>query len=384
MIPLSEQMRPKTLDDWVGHENILSPGRPLYEAIQKDLLFSFILYAPPGTGKTSLCQLIKNYSKSRFISLSAVSAGIKDVKAAIEEARLWKQRQDRETILFIDEIHRFNKGQQDALLPAVEDGTITLIGATTENPSYELNSALLSRVRVFRFESLTEDDLLKILEKANSRFESPVKADLLQMIADKALGDARVALSALELVVRDPTVKQVEEVFQSKRISYDKSGDQHYQVISAFIKSMRAGQTDAAMYYLARMWHGGEDPLFIARRMVIFASEDVGNADLRAIALANAVRHAVEFVGRPECYYALSQGVLYLSRAAKSREAGDFFQKALATVQRTGAKPVPDFLINPVTALDRQLGRGRARKADESYLPFGIEEDESSTLNMTD
>lgn len=362
----------------MGHEEVLSPGKALYEAIKSDQVFSFILYAPPGSGKTTLCRLIKAYTKSRFISLSAVTSGVKDVKAVIDEAQAWLDRQERRSIVFIDEIHRFNKSQQDALLHAVESGTITLIGATTENPSYALNSALLSRVRVFRFERLKESDLKKILRRACSELGWNYPEQLLDLIAERSQGDARSALSALELSAEHPSASKIEEFFQSRHLSYDKAGDEHYQVISAFIKSMRASKPEASMYYLARMWKGGEDPLFIARRMVIFASEDIGNADLRALAMANAVRNAVEFIGRPECFYALAQGALYLSKAPKSREAGDEFEKAMKRVERRGSAKVPDFLVNPVSRLDRDLGRGRKAFEGESFLPQEVEEEGSA------
>ncbi|MDB5036612.1 MAG: family ATPase [Bacteriovoracaceae bacterium] len=372
MTPLAEKLRPKSLEEWVGHSDVMSSGKPVYEAIKNDRLFSFVLYAPPGTGKTTLCQLVKKYTKDRFISLSAVTSGVKDLKAVIEEAKAWKDRQDRNTVVFIDEIHRFNKSQQDALLNAVENGTIVLIGATTENPSYELNSALISRLRVFRLAPLTEEDLMNILRRASRMEEISIDENLLKIISKQSQGDARMALGIFEILAPEPTEKRLREIIQSKIIYYDKAGEEHYQVISAFIKSMRASQVDAAMYYLARMWAGGEDPLFIARRMVIFASEDIGNADIRALALANAVKNAVEFVGRPECYYALAQGVMFLARAPKSREAGDAFQKALKKVEAKGPRPVPNFLINAVSKLDRELGRGEPRDDNQSYLPKGI------------
>jgi putative ATPase len=377
MIPLAERMRPKTLEEWVGHRDILSPGKALYEAIRNDKLFSFILYAPPGSGKTSLCQIIKTQTKSKFVSLSATHAGVKDLKAVIEEAQIWRERQKRETILFVDEIHRFNKGQQDALLPAVERGEITLIGATTENPSFEVNSALLSRLRVFRLEALTKEDQLAILSRAAATLKDDgaiIEEDALVLVANLAQGDARAALNALEWALPEVTSKKIQELFEKRAIFHDRTGDLHHQVVSAFIKSMRASESDAALYYLARLWSAGEDPLYIARRMVIFASEDIGNADLRALALANAVRHAVEFVGRPECYYALAQGVIYLSKAAKSRDVGDAFQRALSQVERTGAVKVPEFITNANTKLDRDLGRGRSRREGESYLPLEVDE----------
>lgn len=377
MIPLAERMRPKALEDWVGHRDVLSPGKALYDAIKNDRLFSFILYAPPGSGKTSLCQIIKSQTKSRFVSLSATNAGVKDLKAVIEEAQVWRDRQKRETVLFVDEIHRFNKGQQDALLPAVERGDLVLIGATTENPSFEVNSALLSRLRVFRLEALTKEDQLLILSRAAETLKAEgasVEEDALVLISNLAQGDARAALNALEWALPEVTSEKIEELFKKRAIFHDRTGDLHHQVVSAFIKSMRAGEAEAALYYMARMWEAGEDPLYIVRRMVIFASEDIGNADLRALALANAVRHAVEFVGRPECYYALAQGVIYLSKAAKSREVGEKFQKALSDVQRTGAVKVPEFITNAPTRLDRELGRGRSRRDQESFLPLEVEE----------
>jgi len=307
-----------------------------------------------------------------------VHSGVKEVKASIEEAKAWKDRQSRETILFIDEIHRFNKAQQDALLQAVELGEITLVGATTENPSFEVNSALLSRLRVFRLEALREEDLLKIIYRAKSLLEpgelTTSEDRAFEKIAELAQGDARVALNAFEWCLPEVTFAKVEALFAKKFLFHDKQGDLHHQVVSAFIKSMRAGEGRAALYYLARMWEAGEDPLYIARRMVIFASEDIGNADLKALALANAIRHSVEFVGKPECFYALSQGVLYLSSAPKSRQAGDEFQKALEKVRATGAKAVPGFLTNAPTALDRSLGRGRTRGQDESFLPLELED----------
>lgn len=347
----------------------MSPGSPLYEAIRNDALFSFVLYAPPGSGKTSLGRLIKNYTKAKCVSLSAVTAGVKDVKAVIEEAKAWWGRAERKTILFLDEIHRFNKSQQDALLGAVEAGDIILVGATTENPSYELNSALISRLRVFRLERLRDEDIQRILKRALRQIEKDVSDDVLKSIAERSSGDARIALNVLEQVLPQPTLENVDYLFRSASLKHDKSGETHYQVVSAFIKSMRAGQEAAALYYLARLWEAGEDVKFIARRLVIFASEDVGNADLRALAVANAVRQAVEFVGRPECYYNLAQAVIYLCSAPKSREAGDKFSKAMDLVRRYGDAEVPKFLTNANTRLDRELGKGGKRQEGESYLP---------------
>lgn len=382
MIPLAERLRPKDLSEWVGQSELLGPKSILRSSIENDEIFSFILYAPPGSGKTSLARIIQERTKKRFFSLNAVTSGIKDLKAVIEEAKAWKQRANIESILFIDEIHRFNKAQQDALLHAVERGDIILIGATTENPAFEVNAALLSRLRVFRMEALHKEDLLEILRRGKKLLEedqsiqSSIRDQDLEILARESHGDARVAIGALEVLFPDLSLLRIQKYFERPYIAHDKSGDLHYQIISAFIKSMRAGQTDAALYYLARMWEAGEDPKFIARRMLIFASEDIGNADLRAIALANAVRSAVEFIGRPECFYALSQGVIYLSQAPKSREAGDRFQKALETARRSGRLSPPNFLINAPTRLDRELGRARARQENESFFPVGLESSE--------
>lgn len=376
-IPLAERIRPKDLQDWVGQCSIFGPGSLLREAVQKDQLFSFVLYAPPGTGKTTLCRMIKAHTKNRFFQMNAVTAGVKDLRAVIDEAKAWKDRQSVGSVLFIDEIHRFNKSQQDALLAAVEAGEIILIGATTENPSFELNSALLSRLRVFRMEALGQQELLEILDrgfKILSEESSVLLEDgALELIARLSQGDARMALNALENLGTNINHQNIAQYFEKAALKHDKTGDLHHQIVSAFIKSMRAGESDAALYYLARLWEAGEDPKYIARRMLIFASEDVGNADLRAIALCNAVRQAVEFIGRPECFYALSQGVLYLSRAAKSREAGDQFMKAQKKARAFGPVAPPKFLMNAVTPLDRELGRGSPKKPNEGFLPKEVE-----------
>lgn len=370
--PLAEELRPKTLKDLVGQEEVLSPGKPLYEAIKNDQLFSFILYAPPGVGKSSICFLIKQYTQARFKAVSAIQIGVKEVRAIIEEAKAWKERQNKQTVLFLDEIHRFTKSQQDSLLGAVERGEIILIGATTQNPSFEVNAALISRLQVFRLEALSNDSILQILLKAKDYVKNRIEfceEEALQILAQEASGDARKALRLFEASLPTLSKERISKLLQTQTFLYDKSGDQHYEVISAFIKSMRASQTEAALYYFVRMWEAGEDPLFIARRMVIFASEDVGNADLKALALTNAVRHAVEFVGRPECYYALTQGVIYLSQAKKSRHVGEAFSKAQELVKKTKNAPVPRFLTNAVTSLDKEFGKGRARE-DSGFLPL--------------
>ncbi len=369
MKPLAEALRPKNLQDVVGHREHLSPGLPLYDAIANDQIFSCLFYAPPGVGKTTLSSVIRHSTKNRWIGMSAIASGVKDLKAALEEAVFWKQKEGKGSILFVDEIHHFNKSQQDILLGAIERGDIIFIAATTENPAYEVNAALLSRLRVFRFERLKSEDILFLLLRAKDYLNlEDVPETALAYIAEKSQGDARIALGVFELAQPKFSMPQIGALFKDQGFSHDKRGDLHYQVISAFIKSMRAGETDAALYYLARLWEAGEDPLFIARRMVIFASEDIGNADIRALAVANAVKNACEFVGRPECYYALSQGVIFLSDAKKSREAGDRFEKARKLVHEKGASKVPDFLVNGVTALDRSLGRGRKKRDGESYI----------------
>lgn len=371
MKPLAEKLRPKQRDEWVGHSVVMNQ---VWDAFQQERFFSFILYGPPGSGKTSLAHLIKKSTRLRFFSLNAVTSGVKELRSIIEEAKLWQQRQNLGSILFIDEIHRFNKAQQDALLNAVERGDIILIGATTENPSFEVIPALLSRVRVFRLEALSGEEIFLILKRAVenlSRSSETFEIDegALEKIAELCHGDARLALNAVERLFPQIKLQRVEQYFERKFLAYDKAGQNHYDVISAFIKSMRAGEEGAALYYLARMWDAGEDPKFIARRMLIFASEDVGNADLKALAMANATRQAVEFVGRPECFYALSQACSYLSRAPKSREAGEKFQKALDLVKKRGHQRPPNFLTNAVNSLDRKMGKGGARRSNESFLP---------------
>jgi len=376
MIPLAERLRPQSLEDWFGTEALGANGDLLFEAIRKDNLFSFILFAPPGTGKTSLALLIKKHTSARFFQINAVSSGVKDLRDIFEEAKAWKTRANQNSVLFVDEIHRFSKSQQDALLAAVEKGEVTLIGATTENPSFELNSALLSRVRVFLWEGLKPEALEKILQKGLAFLISEypdlkIKEDegFLSALAKESDGDARQALGALERLFPTLSLTALSHYFSKSFLKHDKGGDIHYQIVSAFIKSMRAGQTDAALYYMARLWDAGEDPLFIVRRMLIFASEDVGNADLKALAAMNAIRASVEFVGRPESYYALSQGVILLSEAKKSREAGDRFQIALAKAQKAGSLKPPAFLVNAVTSFDKSVGKGRPRNTGESYLP---------------
>ncbi|RJQ34910.1 replication-associated recombination protein A [Candidatus Parcubacteria bacterium] len=371
MEPLASRIRPGTLEDFFGQEHLIGKGKPLRVAIEKKELFSFLLWGPPGCGKTTLAKLYAKALDAEFYELSAVDAGKDDIKKILGERRHERALSFmKPKILFIDEIHRFNKAQQDFLLPFVERGDLTLIGATTENPSFEVISPLLSRCRVFVLNELSEKDMQKIL--ARSKIKMPKEAaDWLIAIAG---GDARQALTILETAKKlydKVTVDTLKEAVQSKHLRYDKKGEEHYNTISAFIKSMRASQPDAALYYLARMVAAGEDPLFIARRMVIFASEDIGLAQPTALVVANAVFRAVETIGYPEAAINLAHGVAYLAECKKDRSAYDALRAAQADVERFGALPIPLKVRNPVTKLMKELEYGKDyEKYDaESYLP---------------
>jgi putative ATPase len=372
--PLAARMRPRTLDEFVGQEDLLGEGRLLRRAIERDEVPSMILWGPPGTGKTTLASLIARITGARFERLSAVSAGVADVRAVVARA-VAERRVGRRTILFVDEIHRFNKAQQDAVLPYLEDGTVTLIGATTENPSFEVNAALLSRARVFVLRPLRDEDLERILDRALGDRERGLGAlrvrlqpQARRLLVTLANGDARVLLNALEYAVsaapdgggeRHVDEALVREAVLRRSIVYDKSGDAHYDTISAFIKSIRGSDPDAAIYWLARMLDAGEDPLFIARRLVILASEDVGLADSRGLRVAVAAHRAVEVVGMPEGFYPLAHAALYLACAPKSNAVGRAYAAALEDVRETRADPVPLHLRNAPTGLMRSLGYGR-------------------------
>ncbi len=381
-------MRPSTLDEFVGQSHIIGEGRALRKAIESDRVPSLILWGPPGTGKTTLAQIIAELTDALFCALSAVSAGVADLRRVVGEA---SQRRliGKRTVLFIDEIHRFNKAQQDAVLPYVEDGTLTLIGATTENPSFEVNSALLSRSRVFVLNALTDEDVWRIVDRALDDRErglgdlhltmtQEAKKDLIAL----SNGDARVALSTLEFAAtalenrppqeREISAALVADALQRRAVSYDKGGDQHYDVISAFIKSLRGSDPDAALYWLARMIDAGEDPLFIVRRMVILASEDVGLADSRALQIAVATQQAVHFVGMPEGFYSLAHCALYLATAPKSNSVGRAYGAATQDLASTRNEPVPLHLRNAPTGLMKNLGYG----ADYKYA-----HDEYATMN---
>jgi putative ATPase len=352
MEPLAVRLRPSSLQGYIGQEHLVGAGKPLRIAIEEKKLFSFILWGPPGVGKTTLARIYADAMGAAFFELSAVNAGKGEVRDIIET-----KTNGHPKILFLDEIHRFNKAQQDFLLPYVESGALTLIGATTENPSFEVISALLSRCRVFVLESLGEANIAAIIERTG--FEVP--DDAREWLVRMADGDARKVLGILEQtheLYGSITTEHLTEAIQSKHLRYDKKGDEHYNTISAFIKSMRASQPDSALYYLARMLSAGEDPLFIARRMVIFASEDVGMGQPTALVVANEVFRACEIIGLPECAINLAHGVVYLATASKDRRAYDGLRSAEADVLRTGNLPIPLRVRNAPTKLMKDVGYG--------------------------
>jgi len=349
--PLAARVRPRRLEDFVGQSHLLGAGSALRTAIEQGHPHSMVLYGPPGSGKTTLARIVAESSRAAFEELSAVAAGRAEVRAVIERAAHRRANDDTRTVLFLDEIHRFNKAQQDALLPAVEEGLLTLIGATTENPAFEVNGALLSRLRVYALRALTPEEVARILHSAA---EPPLEVEqaAFDFLAARSEGDARTALNALELAAATAaelgedgvTLARVEDALQRRAVLYDKGGDRHYDYISAWIKATRGSDPDASLYYLAVMLEGGEDPRFIVRRMVILASEDIGNADPGALTLATAAAAAVEHVGLPEARYALAQTAIYLALAPKSDAAGHALAAASAHVREHGAAPVPAWL----------------------------------------
>lgn len=366
MEPLANRIRPQTLDEFVGQRHLVGAGKPLRIAIEQGHVFSFILWGTPGTGKTTLARMYANAVNADFYELSAVSAGKEDIRKIVSRPR----EAGRPRVLFLDEIHRFNKAQQDFLLPFVESGELVLIGATTENPSFEVIPALLSRLRVFVLEELKPEDMAEIIDRAGFAIEAQARDWLVAM----ANGDARQALTMLENTARlydEITVETLKETLQAKFLRYDKQGEEHYNLISAFIKSMRASQPDAAVYYLARMVEAGEDPKFIARRMVIFASEDIGLAQPTALVVANAVFRAVETVGLPEAGINLAHGVAYLSNCQKDKSAYNAYKEALDDARRHGNLPVPLNLRNAPTGLMKNLGYGAGyeKYTTEDLLP---------------
>jgi len=376
--PLADIIRPQSLEEVFGQEELLGKDSYLRTAIKNDQVPSLIFWGPPGSGKTTLAFIIAKETKSDFLNLSAVSSGKKDLLKIIERAKENK-RMGCKTVLFIDEIHRWNKAQQDALLPQVENGTLTLIGATTENPSFEVISALLSRARVFVLQRLEQEDIEKILRRALQKTQKKVKVDVLKMIARFSNGDARMALNTLEACLNqkvEVTEELVKKILQKSHLLYDKSGEEHYNIISALHKSMRGGNADAALYWLARMIEGGEDPLYIARRLVRFASEDIGLANNTALLLANAVFDACHKLGYPECNVHLAQCVVYLAKSKKSVAVYLAYGKAKEDVEKWGNLPVPLQIRNAPTKLMKDLKYGKGYKytpiedsSDQEYLP---------------
>ena len=378
--PLANRVRPTTLEEFVGQKHLIGDKKILREIIDQDKIPSLIFWGPPGVGKTTLAEIIAKKTKANFITFSAVTSGINDIKKVMKEAEL-NREMGQKTIVFIDEIHRFNKAQQDAFLPFVEKGSITLIGATTENPSFEINSALLSRCKVFVLKSLTQDDLVELLNNTLNnpkafKKEVDIQADTLQLIAAYANGDARVALNTLEMAVINSQTKDdkitvniddIRQLLNTKSLRYDKNGEEHYNIISALHKSMRNSDTDSAIYWTTRMLEGGEDPLYIARRLVRFASEDIGLADTNALNVAINTFQACQFLGMPECNVHLIECVIYLSVAPKSNAAYKALLKAQKDVKKYGNLPVPLQIRNAPTKLMKNLGYGKDYKLAHDY-----------------
>lgn len=396
--PLAARMRPTSLDEVVGQQHIIGKDKLLYRAIRADKLSSIIFYGPPGTGKTTLAKVIANTTSAEFTQINATVAGKKDMEEVVEQAKNNQGMYGKKTILFIDEIHRFNKGQQDYLLPFVEDGTIILIGATTENPYFEVNGALISRSIVFELKPLEKEDIKELLKKAvydrnkgMGTYDAEIDGDALEFLADLSGGDARHALNAIEIGIMTTnrsedgkihiTVEVAQECIQKRVMRYDKNGDNHYDTISAFIKSMRGSDPDAAVYYLARMLYAGESVTFIARRIMICAAEDVGNADPQALVVAVNASLAVERVGMPEAQIILSQAVAYVASAPKSNAANVAIAEAMSTVKETGNLPIPTHLQDAHYKGAAKLGHGTGYKyahdyknnyVKQQYLPYEL------------
>lgn len=397
--PLAYRMRPRSLRELYGQEDIIGSGKPLRRAIKADCLQSIIFYGPPGSGKTSLAQVIAERTKAEFVRINAVTSGVKEIRQVIKKGKDNHSLYSIDTLLFIDEIHRFNKAQQDALLPAVEEGTVTMIGATTENPYFEVNSPLLSRSQIYKLTPLKKEDIVHIIQDALNDIERglgdylvEIDEDTMQYIAELADGDARTALNILEMVVlTTPTGKNgkikidkevVAESIQQKSINYDKSGDNHYDNVSAMIKSMRGSDPDAALFYLARMLEAGEDPRFIARRIIVHAAEDVGLADPQALLVASAAARAVEFVGMPEARIPLAESVLYIASAPKSNSTIKAIDAAMEYVRNNETGQVPLHLRDAHYSGAAELGHGNEYKyphnyannyVDQQYMPDGME-----------
>lgn len=389
MIPLAEQLRPKTLDDVIGQSHLVGKGKPIRKMLENGKVTSMILWGPPGCGKTTLARLVAQYVEADFIQFSAVTGGVAEIREIIKKAKDEQQLFKKQTVLFVDEIHRFNKSQQDAFLPHVEDGSIILIGATTENPGFEVNAPLISRSQVYKLEALTDEEITEIVLHATQEYKGRKwEKEAIAHIVKSSNGDARTAINAVELASsfgRTITLKSAEEAIQRKAIYYDKKGDWHYDTISAFIKSMRGNQPDAALHYLSRMIKAGEDPVFIARRMVIFASEDIGNAQPTALVLATACMQAVHMIGMPESGLILAQTATYLATAKKSIASSTGLWSALSDIDEKNLDPIPLHLRNASNKVMKQFdyGKGHVRypwlaekqsgqKVDQEYLPKNL------------
>jgi putative ATPase len=378
--PLADQLRPQKLADFIGQEHLVGNNGVIRKLIESDQLPSMIFWGPPGSGKTSLAQVIAKMTKSHFINSSAVTTTLKDVRQVVKEAGERLSLYNQKTIFFLDEIHRFNKAQQDAFLPQVEKGIIILVGATTENPSFEVIGPLLSRCRVFVLNQLSLKELRIICRKGLRKIRRRIEPKALDFMLEASNGDARIALNAIEIACSINkaaeliSLQLIKDVFQKQTLLYDTAGEEHYNTISAFIKSMRASDADAALYYLAKMIEAGEDPLFIARRMVVFASEDIGMAQPTALVVANDVFRACETIGYPECQENLAHGVVYLALAKKDRSAYDAYMKALTDVKKYGNLPIPMSIRNAPTKLMKDLGYGKDydKYTKESLLPEKI------------
>lgn len=386
-VPLAERLRPENLAEFIGQQHLVGEGKIIRQAIEHDDLMSMIFWGPPGVGKTTLAKIIAHETKSDFFSISAVTAGVADVRKIIEKAKFSSHSLNKKTILFIDEIHRFNKAQQDALLHSVEDGTMLLIGATTENPSFEVISALLSRCRVYKLEPFTIEEIRQIIDRA-LKTDDDIKSlklkfgpDAIEALIHNSAGDARIALNALELsskmvTAKNKTItkKNIEEALQKRTLIYDKKGDYHYDTISAFIKSIRGSDPDAAVYWMARMLEGGEDPKFIARRMIILASEDIGNAHPQALVIATSAFTAVDYIGMPEAQIILAQAATYLASVPKSNAAYLSIKEAMNDVRNTEPDAVPLHLRNAPTNLMQEFGYAQDYKYPHDFPEHFIEE----------
>ena len=387
--PLADRLRPQKIEEFVGQEHLLGKGSPIRRMLENKSVTSMILWGPPGVGKTTLAFLISKYINASFVAFSAVTSGVEDVRKTIREAKKLRESEQRQTVLFVDEIHRFNKAQQDAFLPSVENGTIILIGATTENPGFRVNAPLISRSQVYVLNSLSNEDLERILKRTLKEYpKHKWSSDALKHIIKQANGDARTAINAVELaasISNKVDLETAEQAVQQKAIFYDKKGDWHYDTISAFIKSMRGSNPDATLHYLARMIKAGEDPMFIARRMVIFAAEDIGNAQPTALVLATSTMQAVHMIGMPEASLILAQTATYLATAKKSIASTMGISAALSDIDEENLDPIPLHLRNPANKIMKHLGYGKGHtrypwlaeresgsKAEQEYMPKNL------------